>query len=59
MEVTKSNGKVVEIDCDFFADETVPTDYQWGHCFDMTTKSPMCPVFRECYMIYTRRREEV
>ena len=57
MEIVKSDGKVVEIDCEHFADEEVGTDFQWGHCFDPVTKTPCCLVFYECSRVYSRRGE--
>ena len=56
MEVVKENGKVVEIDCDFFADETLPNEVAKNICFS-EQGAPKCPVFHECWSVYTRRRE--
>ena len=49
MQITKSDGKLVEVDCDFFADETVPNDFVIRHCMG-GGGNPICPVFRECWM---------
>ena len=56
MQVVRENGKMVEIDCDFFADESVENTFVIGHCMD-DRGNPKCPVFKECWSIYTRRRE--
>ncbi len=60
MQVIKENGKVVEVDCDNFADESVPNSFVLGHCMD-DRGYQKCIVFKECWSIYTRRRspEEV
>jgi len=56
--VTKTNGKVVEIDCDYFADEDVPREWVVEHCYDMKLGIPKCVVHRECYGVYTRRIDQ-
>lgn len=56
MQVVKGDGKAVEIDCEWFADESIPLELVVGKCTD-ERGNPKCPVFRECYVIYTRRRE--
>jgi hypothetical protein len=54
MEVVKENGKVVEVDCDYFADESLSLDVAKELCF--TDKGiPKCPVYHECWKVYTRR----
>lgn len=53
MQITKSDGKLVEVDCDFFADETVPDDFVIRHCMG-GGGNPICPIFRECWFMYMR-----
>ena len=53
MQIKKSDGKLVEVGCDFFADETVPDDFVIRHCMG-GRDTPICPVFRECWIIYMR-----
>lgn len=56
MQVVKGDGKPIEIDCDNFADESVDNSFVVGHCMDERS-NPKCPVFKECWSVYTRRRE--
>ena len=48
VEVTKADGKKVEIDCEYFADENTPLEYANIYCRG-------CPVRNECWLIFTRR----
>ncbi len=57
MQVIKENGKVVEVDCDNFADESFPLSEIRIKCYD-ERGYPKCPVWEECFKIYTRRANE-
>ena len=54
--ITKKDGKEIEKDCDFFADENTPISFIKENCFT-ETGLPKCPLIEECFSIYTRRKE--
>ena len=56
MEIITADKRKLNIECEFFADETVPNSYVIENC---VTKDilPKCPAYNECWKIYTRRRE--
>lgn len=51
----RSDGQQFDIDCEFFADESTPNEWAKEHCFD-ERGNPKCPLWRDCWMIYTKRR---
>ena len=57
MIIKRTDGQEVEIDCEFFGDENVDNEYVKEHCFTLYGV-PKCPVWRDCWVVYTRRREE-
>ena len=55
-EIVLKDGKTtVEVECEWFADPGVPPDFVMGHRFDEATRAVVCPLFRDCYTVYTRR----
>jgi hypothetical protein len=54
--IVKTNGQTVEIDCEQFANEQVDNKYVKVHCFDERGQ-PKCPVWWECWCVFTKRRE--
>ena len=55
--IKRTDGKDIDTDCEYFADENVDNEYVKEHCFVSGTNTPKCPLFRDCFEIYTRRRE--
>jgi hypothetical protein len=57
VEIRTADGKTVDLDCDWFADESVPSEFMLEHCVDMKAEKVKCPIYNECWRIYTRRNE--
>lgn len=53
MQITRSDGKLIEVDCNFFANEAVPDEFVIKHCM-AGGSNPICPIFRECWLTYKR-----
>lgn len=52
--IRASDGKSIEIDCPWFADENIPWNIAKELCFNPNGK-PKCRIFMDCYSIYTSR----
>jgi hypothetical protein len=57
MIIKRTDGKEIDTDCEYFADENVDNNYVKEHCFVLGTNIPKCPLWIDCFSIYTRRRE--
>jgi hypothetical protein len=57
MEIIKTTGEKVQIECEFFADETFPLEEAKKICYNERGQ-PKCPVWKECYKVYTKRALE-
>jgi hypothetical protein len=57
VEIVLSDGKTkVEIgNCEWFADEAIPSNIALKTCFD-EKGNPKCPAWIDCYSKYTKRR---
>jgi len=55
-EVVRSDGKKFEIECDWVGDENAPNDWVKDNCFVSGTSNPKCPLWLDCWTIYTKRR---
>ena len=58
MIIRRTDGREIDIDCEFFADENVDNEYVKDHCFT-TTGAPKCPLWTDCWVVYTKRREVI
>jgi len=57
VEIKTSSGKILNIDCDWFA-EAVPREFMLENCVDMKAERVKCPIYNECWRIFTRRGGE-
>jgi len=56
--ITRTDGKEVDTDCEYFAEGEVDKEYVKEHCFVSGTNTPKCKLWYECWRVFRHSVEE-
>jgi hypothetical protein len=54
--IRTGDGKKFEVTCGYYCDESIPNEKAKIMCFD-PRGNPKCPLFKDCWIVFTNRRD--